>query len=344
VRVRTARCPARAGRQGGRTLISKHRARRWASLILLLAGLAGCGISVQQPTTFGVSCAGSSTAVPDAAARAIPAHVVHTATATLALIPVCLSGQGPYPFILDTGAAHSLVDRSLADRLHLAVTGEKAHATGVACTAMAEQVQVANWSVGQVALRAQTLTSLSLNGSPGGPGIAGLLGSDVWSRFGRFRLDYRAGRLTLPGPEQAVAPTVVPDPAIGAVPMKVVHLDKETLALVPVSFDGHDPMMFVLDTGSSTSVVDRAVAQRLSLPPIGQAQHVTGVSCGTTTQPVHVASWRVGAVPLPAQNLDGIALAIPGLNGLLGSDVLYRFGTITVDYAAGRLMLEGAVS
>jgi hypothetical protein len=321
-------------------LLNKHRVRRWASLLLLLASLAGCGSYVTQPPAFDMSCAEST----DAAALAIPAHVVHTATATLAFVPVCLSGQGPYPFILDTGAAHSLVDRSLADRLHLVVTGEKAHATGVACTAMADQVQVANWSLGRVPLRAQTLTSLSVAGSPGGPGIAGLLGSDVWSRFGQFRLDYRAGRLTLPGPERAVAPTAVSDPATGAVPMKVVHSDKETLALVPVTFDGHDPIMFVLDTGSSTSVVDRAVARLLSLPPIGQVQRVAGVSCGTTTQPVHVDSWRVGAVPLPAQNLDGIALAVPGLTGLLGSDVLYRFGTITVDYAGGLLLLKGMAS
>lgn len=96
-------------------MISKRRARRWASLILLLAGLAGCGIWVQQPNTVGASCAGSSPGAPDAAALVLPVRVVHTATATLAVIPVCLSGQGPYPFILDTGAAHSLVDRSLAD-------------------------------------------------------------------------------------------------------------------------------------------------------------------------------------------------------------------------------------
>jgi hypothetical protein len=84
--------------------------------------------------------------------------------------------------------------------------------------------------------------------------------------------------------------------------------------------------------------------KRLSLPPVGAAQHVAGVSCGTTTQPVHVDSWQVGATPLPAQNLDGIALAIPGLIGLLGSDVLCRFGTITVDYAGGRLILNGTAS
>jgi hypothetical protein len=200
---------------------------------------------------------------------------------------------------LDTGAAHSLVDRDLADRLHLAVTGTTARAIGVACTAAAGQVQVPNWSLGQVPLRPQTLVSLSMAGSPGGPTIAGLLGSDVWSRFGQFRLDYRAGRLMVPGPEQATAPTAAAAPTNRQVPMTVVHTGTGSLALVPVTLDGHDPMMFVLDTGSSTSVVDLNVVRRLSLPPVGHPRRATGVSCATTTQPIHVSSWQVGTVGLP---------------------------------------------
>lgn len=221
-------------------MLNKHRVRRWASLLLLLAGLAGCGIWVQQPNTFGVSCAGSSTGAPEApeaTALAVPARVLHTATATLALIPVSCPARARIP---------------------------------------------SSWIP-----------------APHTPGLTGAWPTGcTWWRPAKRRTP-------------------------------------------PVTFDGHDPMMFVLDTGSSTSVLDRAVAQRLSLPPIGPAQHVAGVSCGTATQPVHVDSWRVGTVPLPAQNLDGIVLAIPGLTGLLGSDVLYRFGTITADYAGGRLILNG---
>jgi len=216
----------------------------------------------------------------------------------------------------------------------------------------AGHVQVASWSVGAVPLRAQPLTSLPMAGAPGGPGIAGLLGSDVWSRFGQFQLDYRAGRVLLPGPEQATAPTSGPaSPASGApapsasasqrVPMTIVHSKSGTLALVPVSLDGLEPRKFVLDTGSSVSVVDRTVAQQLSLPAVGHTHKASGVSCAATSQPVHVASWRVGAVTLPAQNVDSIALPIPGLEGLLGSDVLYRFGTVTIDYAGGQLVLGG---
>jgi hypothetical protein len=220
----------------------------------------------------------------------------------------------------------------------------------VGCTRAADHVQVPSWSVGEVPLRAQTLTSLPMAGAPDGPHIVGLLGSDVLSRFGRFQLDYRAGRVLLPGPEQATAPTSAPpsaaDPAPSApgshrVPMTVIRSGASTVAVVPVTLEGAGPKRFALDTGASSSVVDRRVAQQLSLPPVGRPLNAAGVSCSAKSQPVHVDSWRVGAVALPAQNLDSIALPVPGLDGLLGSDVLSRFGTVTIDYAAGSFVLGG---
>lgn len=324
------------------------------TLVLALTGLVGlvsCAGSTTSAPAFASSCTGSGPGLPRAPAPwTIPARVVHTTTATLVLVPVCLSGHGPYPFVLDTGATQSLVDRTLADQLQLASTGTSTPATGVGCTVAAGHVQVPSWSVGEVPLRAQPLTSLPLPGAPDGPGIAGLLGSDVWSRFGQFQLDYRAGKLLLPGPEQATAPTPAPPaaavpapsaPGSQRVPMTVIRNGAATLAVVPVTLEGLGPKRFALDTGSSSSVVDRKVAQQLSLRPVGRSRNAAGVSCSATSQPVHVASWRVGAVALPAQTVDSIALPVPGLDGLLGSDVLYQFGTVTIDYAAGSLVLGG---
>jgi predicted aspartyl protease len=321
--------------------------------LVLLAGLAAlvdCAGSATSPAVFSSPCTGSGPALSgDAATRTIPARVVHTATATLVLVPVCLSGHGPYPFVLDTGATQSLVDRTLADHLYLALTGTSTPATGVACTVAAAHVQMPSWSVGEVPLRPQTMTSLPLKGAPGGPAIAGLLGSDVWSHFGRFQLDYRAGQVQLPGPEQATAPTSAPsaaDPAPSApgsqrVPMTVIRSGASTVAVVAVTLEGGAPKRFALDTGASSSVVDRKVAQQLSLPPVGWPGNAAGVSCSAKSQPVHVDSWKVGAVALPAQDVDSIALPVPGLDGLLGSDVLSRFGTVTIDYAASTLVLGG---
>jgi predicted aspartyl protease len=328
----------------------KPAATKLRTLVLLLVGLVGlvgCAGLATSPAAFPVSCTGSGPSLSSAAAtRTIPARVVHTNTATLVLVPVCLSGQGPYPFVLDTGATQSLVDRTLADQLQLASTGTTTPATGVGCTRAAAHVQVPSWSVGEVPLRAQTLTSLPVAGAPGGPGIAGLLGSDVWSRFGRFQLDYRAGQVLVPGPEQATAPTsatdpVPPTPGSQRVPMTVIRSGASTVAVVPVTLEGVGPKRFALDTGASSSVVDRGVTQQLSLPPVGPPRNAAGVSCSAASQPVHVASWRVGDVTLLAQDVDSIALPIPALDGLLGSDVLYPFGTVTIDYAASTLVLGG---
>jgi len=56
---------------------------------------------------------------------------------------------------------------------------------------------------------------------------------------------------------------------------------------------------------------------------------------------VRVSSWNVGGVPLPTVVVSSSPIA--GLNahpfGLVGSDVLSRFGSVTIDYANKQLIL-----
>ena len=56
---------------------------------------------------------------------------------------------------------------------------------------------------------------------------------------------------------------------------------------------------------------------------------------------VRVSNWNVGGVPLP--NVVVSSAPIAGLNahafGLLGSDVLSRFGSVTIDYHDKQLIL-----
>lgn len=54
-----------------------------------------------------------------------------------------------------------------------------------------------------------------------------------------------------------------------------------------------------------------------------------------------MSSWNVGGVPLPTVVVSSSPIA--GLNahpfGLVGSDVLSRFGSVTIDYANKQLIL-----
>jgi predicted aspartyl protease len=43
----------------------------------------------------------------------------------LLLIPVTVNGQGPFLFVLDTGATRTMLDRGLADRLQLQSEGHR---------------------------------------------------------------------------------------------------------------------------------------------------------------------------------------------------------------------------
>ncbi|WP_215447926.1 retropepsin-like aspartic protease [Streptomyces sp. ATCC 21386] len=130
------------------------------------------------------------------------------------------------------------------------------------------------------------------------------------------------------------------------VPLRIVEQDDRTLAFVPVSIEGRGPFMFALDTGASTSVVDDEVADRIDLERTGERRSVSGI-LGTGQVPVaEVDRWEVGDVRLDPGEVTVIDLGPPrgggGIQGLLGSDVLSDFGSITVDYANEVLQLPDA--
>lgn len=125
------------------------------------------------------------------------------------------------------------------------------------------------------------------------------------------------------------------------VPLRVVEQGGRTLAFVPVSIEGRGPFSFALDTGASTSVVDEDVADRVGLERTGERRPVSGV-LGTGEVPVaRVDQWEVGDIRLDPGEVTVIDLGPPrgggGIQGLLGSDVLSDFGSITVDYDDGVL-------
>ena len=117
--------------------------------------------------------------------------------AVLAFVPITINGHGPYAFALDTGAATSLVDRTLVDQINLPVVGHVQQVTGVTGTGTARLIRLDNWSVGNVKLPTITATDLALPPSDVQSGLRGLLGSDVLSTFGAVTVDYERQQLVL---------------------------------------------------------------------------------------------------------------------------------------------------
>lgn len=372
--VRLVHYVARMGRRrtGGGRRAALILAAALAGSALAGSVLAGCGSAapvhraapryrrIIPLATFalpptGAGC-GGAVAAPGGGTE-IPVTVSRVGTQVAVLVNVCIDGQGPFPFIIDSGASQSVVVSQLADRLHLPYAGSSQAFGGVGCTGTARPRRVARWSVAGLPLDAQVVSGAAIP-AMGGPGQPdGLVGSDVMERFGAVRIDFAGQTMTFPGPEGPAAttptsvqgPTPVPTPPSllpggggAVVPLRVLSGDGVVEVLAQVRLGGGRALPFAVDTGSSQSVIDAATARSVALTPttVGERQSTV---CSTITVPLdHAARWSVGGVPLRAGPVATVSLgpvAEIGFVGLLGSDQLIGFGSIVIDYAGGRLVL-----
>ncbi len=156
-----------------------------------------CGVLFVGAT----ACLSSGSGGPEKTAggreQTVPLQVVKHGDRTLALVPITINGQGPFPFALDTGASSSAVDRSLARRLRLQNTGDKIDLSGVTGSATVAVVLVRHWKAGEARLPTQRLAAIDLGTARNGQHLQGLLGSDVLNDYASVTVDYDAGKLTL---------------------------------------------------------------------------------------------------------------------------------------------------
>lgn len=98
----------------------------------------------------------------------------------------------------------------------------------------------------------------------------------------------------------------------------------------------------VVDTGAARTLVDRDVARRLGLAPVGEPATLGTAGCTATTQDVRVATWSVGPRALPpvtAFSLPSPLSARLGVAGQLGADVLRAVGGVTLDRTSREVVL-----
>lgn len=110
---------------------------------------------------------------------------------------------------------------------------------------------------------------------------------------------------------------------------------------VKVGFPNHEPVLFLLDTGSSKTVIHKAFAERLGLPEKGSARLL---SFGIETEAVitHLLGMRIGAFT-PETSIAYIlphkSTVFRRFEGILGIDTLKDF-IITLDLPRGQLVLS----
>jgi predicted aspartyl protease len=259
----------------------------------------------------------------------------------LILLPVEVNGEGPFEFILDTGAGTSLLSSELGEKLRVKVIGSKQgqSAGGAVSVSLAK---VSSLAVGAAKLEDVDvgLVDLSHIGKTVGAKIDGDLGYNFLKHF-RITLDYRNNEMRLDDPKRFEL--AGPSSAVTEVAMRLASPAKP-LILVDVYANGRGPFQFAIDTGTSTTAITPELAKQLGVvsSPIGPA--TTGGAQVDVTAGV-LPSFQVGGAridPMAVIVADFFAMlskaAGAKLDGIVGYNFLRNY-KVALDYPNETLSL-----
>ena len=132
------------------------RTRHALVVVTVIALFTGCNSSeppapVARPVVPGIQLPvfEKSCAPQPGPSSVVPIRVVGRAAI---VANVCIGGEGPFPFLVDTGATTTLVDSSLAARLHLALVDGPRTVSSFTCKRQVAFAAVSRWSVGNMTL------------------------------------------------------------------------------------------------------------------------------------------------------------------------------------------------
>jgi len=185
----------------------------------------------------------------------------------LILVPVRVNGHGPFEFILDTGAGTSLLSTALADQLKIKILGSKeGQSAGGKVTVSLGSIDLIEVGEARLTSLEAGIVDLSPIGKTVGARIDGDLGYNFLRHF-RVIIDYAKGEISFDDPKRVDR---INRTARTEMPLRLANPAKP-LVLVDVYANRSGPFQFVIDTGTSTTVVAPQLAKQLNLSssPIG---------------------------------------------------------------------------
>jgi predicted aspartyl protease len=248
--------------------------------------------------------------------------------------------------LVDTGASGISLSPKAAEKAGLQILGDRAfeaHGIGDDKAGSAAEYLASEVTVGSVSFADFPVAVFRGAQSPD---FDGLIGADVFRRF-IVGIDLAELVLSLdPRPGDPAAEDEVADSS-DAMPAGFVRVYRfgNHLAL-PTSVNGGDATVFLVDTGSSSNLIDAAVARQASFVYGAGRTVVKGVQ-GKVDDVTRARRISLVFAGFRQDNPDVLAIDLEkmsndfgvGFSGILGMPVLGQM-KITIDYREGRIRME----
>ena len=256
-------------------------------------------------------------------------------------VPVTIGGNGPYSFLVDTGAERTVISRELANRLALN-EGQKLRLATISGPATAPSYKVAALAMTDLTLAPFEAPALHGNHI----GAAGLLGVDMLQGR-RVLVDFRKEEMRISASRRNLRAIIRDDDAI----VVTARNQAGRLILSDARIDGKR-VDIIVDTGAQTSIGNLAMMRLVrergeNRFPFVPSQ-LTGVNGESITAEKTVLR-RINIEGIDVNDLtvsfaDSHAFSALGLRDrpamLLGMDGLRLFDRIEIDYANKRIILD----
>ena len=243
-------------------------------------------------------------------------------------VSVTVNGQGPFPFVIDTGADRTVISRELADRLGLK-PGDPVRLNSTSGVALTPTARIDSLGIGTREVHGVDAPLLSAANL----GAMGMLGIDSL-KDQRIVMDFLARRLTVePSHRERFGSNVI----VVRAKSRLGHL-----VVVDAAIGGR-PIFVILDSGAQNTVGNFALRDLLTRhrgEPLKLDGSVISVAGGATPVGFLVApEARIGDIfvhNLPIAVADLHTFDEFDLNDrpamLLGMDLLRQFDRVAVDF------------
>jgi len=278
-----------------------------------------------------------------AAETAGPVYAVPTTfdRAGRVLAPVMVNGQGPYRFILDTGANRAVLAPKVAAALGLVPSLDSSIGVhGVTGSAVLPAVEVERLQAGKLLLATNSLMPVLpeavLANADGILGVQGL-------RQSRIDIDFRADRVTI---ERAAGRPA--GEGLLTVPVTLRHGG----LLIADARVGKVRVRVIIDTGAERTLGNAALREALGLTPTGGKEFAVTTVFGATPEVGEGTSLIAPTIYLGAAELMGLEVTFADLHVfriwgldkqpalLLGMDLLGTLQRLVIDYRRREVHLQ----